>query len=199
VLYPLAERRVLEWVVHWASESAEVDAVYCTIGDNPENDALLELCERKGIHHRQGPEGNLLERHREIATTTDCDLLCRVTGDCPFVPPSEITRTIEAHRDSTGRYTTNHTPAMPVGTAVDVLDPSILDELAEMGDTHPVRRLREEPETWGTVKSDTEQWTQFSDAHTAVDTPDDYWRLVDAVDAIGTNPFDVTQWMAEQS
>jgi len=199
VLYTIANKKILEWVEERVNKSSAVDSVYVAVGDNPENDAVVELCEREQTVYIQGPEDNLLQRHKLVADSSKCDIFCRVTGDCPFVPPSEITRTIEAHLNNQNRYTTNHTPEMPIGTAVDVLNRNLLEELADRGDRHPVKRLRENPEQWGTVYTDDERWTQFSEAHTAIDTPNDYWRLVDAIDAVGTDPFDVTQWVAEQN
>jgi spore coat polysaccharide biosynthesis protein SpsF len=39
---------------------------------------------------------------------------------------------------------------------------------------------------------------RFSDARIAVDTPDDYWLLSDAVEAVGSRPRAVAEWIAER-
>lgn len=198
-MYTLGERRILEWVVHRARTSTTVDSVFVTVGDEPENDALVELCTQLEVPHLRGPEEDLVQRHHQVAAESGCDVLCRITADCPFVPPSEITRTVDEHRGGNIRYTTNHTPSMPVGTAVDVIDPDLIGELLDAGYTHPAKQPRKDPRRWGTNRVASEKWVEFSDAHTAVDTPADYWRLVDAVSAVGTDPFAVTQWVAGQS
>jgi spore coat polysaccharide biosynthesis protein SpsF len=87
---------------------------------------------------------------------------------------------------------------MPTGTAVDAVDREVLMELSKRGDSHPVRRLRENPEEWDAVFTPNDRWAEFADTHVAVDTPDDYWRLLDAVETAGDDPVAVTGWVAEQ-
>ena len=199
VLFSLADQTVFKWVVTRAATSNRIDNVIATIGDRPENQALTELCERDAIEYCRGPEGNLLHRHQTVAEMTDCDILCRVTADCPFVPPEEITRVIEAHQQNEARYTTNNTDEMPLGTAVDAIDVDVLDELASLGETHPVNRLRAEPHKWNVKFSPNENLTPHGDADVAVDTPTDYWRLVDAVEEVGTHPMRVIKYVSEQN
>lgn len=197
VLYPLGERRVLGWVIQRGQMSESIDKTMVTVGDSSENDAIIELCERKEISYSQAPENDLLKRHLNIIEQTDCDVLCRVTGDCPFVLPSEIDRVVRDHKRNDARYTTNVTNKMPVGTAVDVINQDVLKKLHDIGDTHPVRRLRNNPKKWNTVVTPNKQLETYSDIHTAVDTPKDYWILSDAVAAVGDDPLTVTQWIAE--
>jgi hypothetical protein len=87
---------------------------------------------------------------------------------------------------------------MPIGTAVDVIDRDMLKKLHDIGDTHPVRRPRNNPKEWNTIVTPNEQWKAYSDTHTAVDTPQDYWALSDAIAAVGDDPLSVTKWIAEQ-
>lgn len=196
VMYHLGNRRVIEWVVDRCRTAETVDEVVLAPGDAAPNAALRSLAERRGWRCIPGPEDDLLERHRRVADDIGCDRLVRITGDCPFVPPSEVDRVVEAHERGGDRYTTNVTDSMPVGTAVDVLDAEVLDDLAAEGATHPVARLRDDPERWGTRFTDSPDWTAWGEAHTAVDTPDDYWRLIDAVEAVGTDPCAVTEHLA---
>jgi len=87
---------------------------------------------------------------------------------------------------------------MPIGTSVDVFDPEILAELEENGENHPVRKLRENRDKWKTIFTGNEKWEKF-DAHTAVDTPDDYWNLTEAVEKAGYKPLEVTRFLSEKS
>ena len=198
VLYPLGSRRVLGWVVERARRAERAGDLILTVGDRPENDTIREWCNRNKVAFDTGPEDDLLQRHYQAAETADSDPVVRVTGDCPFVPPSEIDRVIAEHEGNDARYTTNLTEEMPIGTAVDVIDRAVLEELRELGDSHPVRRLRENPEEWAVAVTPNEQWTALGEAHTAVDTPADYWRLSDAIEAVGEEPHAVTEWVAER-
>ena len=198
VLYTLGSRRVLGWVIERAQRIEQPAEVVLTVGDRPENDAIREWCDRHEIPYSSGPEDDLLERHSLAAAMMDSDPVVRVTGDCPFVPPSEIDRLVREHEQNDARYTTNLADDMPIGTAVDVIDRKVLEELRELGDTHPVRRLRNNPEEWDVVVSPNEQWMSFNDAHIAVDTPEDYWLLSDAIKAVGSRPRAVAEWIAER-
>lgn len=198
VLYNLGNRRLLQWAIDRPTAADTVDKTVVTVGDRPENDAITEFCDRKGIEYSVGPEEDLLLRHLTVATETDCDLLVRITADCPFVPTAEIDRIIKRHLSNNARYTTNGVEKMPIGTAVDAINKGVLEELRQLGDSHPVRRLRNNPEKWDVDTSPNEQWTEFTDTHVAVDTPDDYWMLSDAIEAVGDQPCAVVKWVSER-
>ena len=198
VLLHLGDRRLLQWSLDRARTAETVDQTAAAIGDKPENDAIESYCERVDIDYVVGPEDDLVARHRAVVDRTDCDILVRITADCPFVPGDEIDRIVEAHRENDARYTTNSTDSMPVGTAVDAIDPDLLADLDSLGETHPVRLARSNPEKWGTVRTDDQSWHELSDAHIAVDTPTDYWVLQDALDAVGDDPRAVAGWVLEQ-
>jgi spore coat polysaccharide biosynthesis protein SpsF len=197
VLLHLGERRILGWVLTRAEAATNINQTIVAVGDRHENKAIIEYCDREEIQTIVGPEENLLARHLAVAEQTDCDLFVRITADCPFVSPAEIDRVVKAHRENGARYTTNNTDAMPIGTAVDVLEPGLLADLDEHGETHPVKRPRAAPNDWGTVRDDNPAWHEFGDVHMAVDTPDDYWSLTDAVEAVGEDPQSVAKWLSQ--
>jgi spore coat polysaccharide biosynthesis protein SpsF len=197
VLYSLKGRRIVRRVVDQVWKANKPERTLLAIGDQPENAAIEGWSMRNNVEYYCGPENNLLNRHLEAAKAVDGDPIIRVTGDCPFLPSSEIDRVIQKHLNNNARYTTNVTEEMPVGTAVDVIDRVLLEELQHLGDTHPVRRLRLNPEKWAVSFTPGEKWTKFSDAHIAVDTPTDYWTLTDAVQSVGNDPVDVLRWVTE--
>jgi spore coat polysaccharide biosynthesis protein SpsF len=188
VLYPLGDRRVVEWVYDRAQTAAHVDLPALAVGDADPNTALTTLADRRGWSCVVGPEDDLLARHLCVVSETGADLLVRITGDCPFVPPDEIDRVVATHRENDARYTTNHVEGMPIGTAVDVIEPALLDELAARDETHPVALPRSAPDEWGVAHTAAPDLTARGPAHAAVDTPADYWRLSDAVAAVGPTP-----------
>ncbi len=196
VLLHLGNRRILEWTVDRTEMAENIEETVVTIGDQPENDAIEEYCERAGVDSVVGPEDDLLARHLAVAEQTDCDVLVRITADCPFVPSDEIDRVVEEHLSNEAQYTTNHTGEMPIGTAVDAIDPDLLAEFESLGEDHPVKLARSEPDEWGTVWTDNPTWYGLSNAHIAVDTPTDYWSLADALDAVGDTPREVAEWVS---
>lgn len=195
VLLHIADRRILRWVSERVKEAETVDQLVVAIGDRPENKAIIEYCERTDAEYVVGPEDDLLIRHLNVVEQTNCDVLVRITADCPLVPSEEIDRVAEEHFANDTRYTTNATSEAPVGLEVDVIDPSVLRELESLEETHPVKRLRADPEEWGTMWSKNESWREFSDVHMAIDTPEDYWSIIDAVEAVGDDPRTVAEWL----
>lgn len=198
VLYPLGEQRILEKVIDRANTAIEPDEIIVTVGDQPENDAIVEWCRRNNINFYVGSEEDLLSRHLGAAKSIDSDPIIRITGDCPFIPPSEIDRVIREYKQKSVDYTTNFSEEMPTGTAVDVIEKNTLLQLNKIGDTHPVQRLRDNPEKWDVVFSPNDSWIKFKDTHIAVDTPEDYWTLSDAIKTVGDDPRAVAEWVAER-
>lgn len=198
VLFPLGDRRILRWSIDRSQDAETIDETVVAIGDRPENDAIEGYCDRTDIDYIVGPEDDLLERHLGVVEETACDLLVRITADCPFVPSAEIDRVVEEHLSNDTRYTTNVTENMPIGIGVDVIDPSLLREFRSLGETHPVKLARAKPTDWGTVWSDDRIWDSLSDAHLAVDTPTDYWSIVDALEAVGDDSRAVAEWLASR-
>lgn len=197
----IGEKRVLDWGVSRCESAAEPDLVVVATGDQPENEAITELCRRKDYEYVIGPEDDLLARHRKVVQETGSDLLVRVTADCPFVPPEEVDRTIREHRANDASYTRNSYPdEVPTGIGVDVLEPSLLDALHKRGEKHPIKLALKKPEEWGAkFLKPPKRWADKSNIHMAVDTPQDYWSLVDAVEAVGPNPLDVARWIDKEN
>jgi spore coat polysaccharide biosynthesis protein SpsF len=196
VLLPIGERRVLGWVVDRCRGAETVDDVVVLIGDNGENDALTEWCNRRDCRYVRGAESDLLARYRDGVSSVDPGLIVRVTGDCPFVPSDEIDRVVAAHSGTDAVYTSNRTDRMPIGSAVDVIEPSVLDALADGETTHPVVPLLDNLEEWATTITGNSDLERFDGTHFAVDTPSDYWRLTDALAARGPEPVAILEWLS---
>lgn len=196
-LLHLGHARMVESVYQSCSVAEMIFDVILVTGDDSANDALVEWAERHGISYFVGSESNLLKRHRKAAEDFDTDPVVRVCGDSPFIIPSEIDRIVSEHNKNDADYTTNVADDMPGDTSVDVIDREVLDELAELGDTHPIERLRKEPERWNVEFSSNPNLARFQTVGTDVDTPTEYWRLFDAVNAVGSDPFSVREYLLE--
>ena len=196
VLLQLGDKRVIEHVVARCRAAETIDKVVLTTGLGAENDAIREWCNRNDVQHMAGEESQLLSRHMAVATETDCDQLVRITGDCPFLPPEEIDRLVRAHNNET--YTTNFTERMPIGTDIDVLSPGVLQRLQQNGETHPVKELRANTEKWNVTVTENEWLCKFTYVDIAVDTPDDYWLLVDATEIVGSDPTEIIELLSKR-
>ena len=197
VLFPLGDRRLLQWVVYRSQKSSEADLVRLTVGDCPENEAILEWARRNKVDFGVGPEDNLLERHHRIAVRYDTDIIVRITGDCPLVPPSEIDRVVGEHRKNDALYSTNACESMPRGFAVDVIDIEALKKLKELGEEHPVSRMRRNPKEWAVYFTPNKKFSRFSELDVSIDTPDDYWCIIDAMRSVGQDPIRICEHLVD--
>lgn len=196
-LLPLGHARIVESVYQYCSAAETISDVILVTGDDPANDALVEWAKRHGVSYFVGSESNLLNRHREAAEDFDTDPVVRICGDSPFIIPSEIDRIVSEHEENDADYTTNVADDMPRDTSVDVVNREVLNKLAELGDTHPVERLRKESERWNVHFSANPKLGRFQPIGTDVDTPAEYWRLFDAIEAVGPDPLFVREYLLE--
>jgi len=197
VLLHIDERRIFEWVVERCRSSTESSDVIVAAGNAPENRAILECCERNDYQHMSGSEDNLLARHHAVAHEYDADALVRVTADSPFLPPSEIDRLLSIHRTNDARYTSSLVDPMPGGTMLDIMERSLLDDLMEADETHPAKPQLNAPDEWRTCFSGNETIEEYAGSSVAVDHPEEYWSLIDAVDAVGSDPLDVLRYVSK--
>jgi len=197
-LLSLGHARLIESVYECCSAAKTISEVILVTGDDPANDALVEWARRHNISHFVGSESNLLNRHRKAAGHFDTDPIIRICGDSPFIISSEIDRIVSEHRENDADYTTNVADDMPHDTSVDVVDREVLSKLAELGDTHPIKRLRKEPNQWNVSFSSNPNLTQFRSIGTDVDTPAEYWRILDAIDTVGSDPFSVREYLLSE-
>jgi spore coat polysaccharide biosynthesis protein SpsF len=87
---------------------------------------------------------------------------------------------------------------MPKGFAVDAIDVDVLRRLSELGETHPVARLRKDAGEWKVCFTPNERWEKFAGIDVSVDTPADYWYTIDAMAAVGATPNDLCRWIAQR-
>jgi len=194
-MLPLGNRRVIERTANRCESSELVHKVVVAVGDEDCNEAIVQWCKREGIEYSIGSEKNLLQRHNRVVGKTGADTLVRVTADSPFIYPDEIDRLVEQHRCHGSDYTTNFTDRMPVGTIVDIISSDVLEELGRRGESHPVARLRNRAEDYDVRFSDDSELREISDAHLEVNTPKQYWALIDAFEDVGSDTLAIGRWL----
>jgi spore coat polysaccharide biosynthesis protein SpsF len=195
MLLSLGHNRVIDWVYERCN-TTEIGDIWGTTSLADADYASVSWCERSDINYVRGPESNLLKRHLMVADKAGADTVIRINGDCPFVPPAEIHRVCDIYRNNNPHYTTNQTGTVPHGINVDIIPTEVLRRLNSEGHSHPVLPLREADEN--TTFTESTDWNGFTTPELTLDTPSDYWRFVDAVDAVGGDPRDVARWIENE-
>jgi len=102
VLLPLGGKTVLEQVVERARRSKYIHEVIVATTDNPSDDEIAALCEKKHITYFRGEEQDVLARTYEAAKTHHVKHICRITADCPLIDPRYIS--LVAKKYASGQY-----------------------------------------------------------------------------------------------
>jgi len=87
VLLLLRDRTVLEWGVERMRRVDGADEVIVATTTSPEDDAIVKLCEKKGISVTRGSETDVLSRYYGAACEHKLDVVARITSDCPLIEP----------------------------------------------------------------------------------------------------------------
>ncbi len=131
VLADIAGAPMLVRVVTRAARAAILDEVVVATSDNPEDDAVAEVCERHGFECFRGSALDVLDRFVEAARTYDAEVIVRLTADCPIIDPELIDRTVQTMLDRGVRFAANRLPwdrTFPIGLDVEVCSREALEE-----------------------------------------------------------------------
>jgi len=110
----------LEWVVDRVRTSNVADTVIVATTTNPFDDAVEELCVRRGYDYLRGSEEDVLDRYFEAAQKFQSRIMVRVMSDNPLVDIPEMDRLIETRESEGLDYANNHPAGLPVGTGSEV-------------------------------------------------------------------------------
>ena len=121
VLKPLGNKFALEILLARLSASVKIDTICVATStlkaDNILCDAVLQL----GIPVYRGSENDVLSRFYEVAKHYEADIIVRITGDCPLIDPTLVTKIIDMFEENNVDYVSNiNPPTFPDGLDVEV-------------------------------------------------------------------------------
>jgi spore coat polysaccharide biosynthesis protein SpsF len=142
VLMDVAGRPLLERELERLERCARADEVMLAVTDNPDDDPLVALAERRGLRWYRGSEHDVLARYAGAAREARADLVVRVTSDCPLIDPDETDAVIAAleQRRATCDYASNRLePHLPRGLDTEALWRDALERMDRMATSRPAR------------------------------------------------------------
>jgi spore coat polysaccharide biosynthesis protein SpsF len=127
-----------------------------------------------------GPEHDVLKRYYDAAVQMDADFICRVTSDCPLLPPYIVSKAIKLAYMNCYDYVGNVDPRFRTaldGQDVEVMSRKMLtwahDTATEKQDREHVTTIcRSNPPDWARIGTIIGFFDQ-SDLKLSVDTPED--------------------------
>jgi spore coat polysaccharide biosynthesis protein SpsF len=85
LLLPIQGETVIGLMIDRLKLSPYLDEIVIATSDNPEDDELCSIAEKKGIRCFRGHEQNVVERLYLAGREYGLDYILNVTGDCPLV------------------------------------------------------------------------------------------------------------------
>lgn len=82
---PIQGREMLRFLFQRLKNSKKTKLFIFATTLSKEDEVLVEIANQEGFNVFRGSTDNLVSRYYQAASYYDVDLICRVTGDCPFV------------------------------------------------------------------------------------------------------------------
>lgn len=156
----------------------------CTVAVlTPEGDPIVQEFKTRATIE-QGPEHDVLKRYELAFNKYEPDLLVRVTGDCPLIPPPLISHLTELAITKGYDYMSNVDDRFRTsidGADCEVISARLFDVLAEHARTpydreHVTPFVRRSPPEWAKLGIALNHF-DVSDIKLSVDTPEDLDRV----------------------
>jgi len=128
VLKPLLGKPMLQRQIERIQRSNLINNIVIATSIEPEDDAIVKLCDDLKIKCFRGNLGNVLDRYYHAAIKYNADHIVRLTGDCPLIDPQIIDQVITMHLDNKTDYCSNcNPPTFPDGLDVEVFTQKALN------------------------------------------------------------------------
>jgi len=95
VLAPISGAPLIELLLRRLTKSEKLHQIIVVTSTDPRNLPLVELVQNLGFPCEQGSEDDVLDRYVHAADKYQCDVVVRITGDCPLIDPDLVDEAIE--------------------------------------------------------------------------------------------------------
>jgi spore coat polysaccharide biosynthesis protein SpsF (cytidylyltransferase family) len=197
---PIGNKRMLDHVIEACQSAAKYSNKY-TYRTNytvqialliPEGDIIRRAFTGSQVDIIEGPEFDVLTRFMAAQTKYQADYVCRITGDCPLIPPFVISKHISLAVVGKYDYVSNVDEACRLsldGIDCEVLSSRMLTWLNMNADgpldrEHVTTLARSHPPIWS-KRGFTASYFDHSHLKLSVDTPEDLDAVRKEYDRVG--------------
>ena len=107
----------------------KANEIILAIPNTKENDILEKFAKQNETKYFRGSEEDVLSRYFKTAKKNKCDVVVRITADCPLIDPGIIDKIVQEHFNSEADYTANVLKrTYPKGLDVEVLNFNALEK-----------------------------------------------------------------------
>ena len=150
VMMNIAGRSMLAYLLERISKAHSLDSIVVATTPNPQDNVIIEECERRGIPNFRGSETDVLGRYVSAARACRADIVVRVTADNPFTDPDSIDRVVDKIALEGAEYVIED--GLPAGTTGEALTWNALSYIDSVAVSQPHREhvtlyAKENPQT----------------------------------------------------
>jgi len=122
----------IEHIIFALKKSKMIDNIVVLTSDKEADDVLAKYLKKNNYLYFRGSENDVLQRYVEAGRKFPCDLVVRITADCPLVDPEIVDKVIQNALLSGADYTSNVIErTFPDGHDVEVIKYSVLKKINE--------------------------------------------------------------------
>jgi spore coat polysaccharide biosynthesis protein SpsF len=176
--------------------ASSLDALVVATSVDSSDDELVAVLEQQGITCVRGPLEDVLGRFLVVLETRTCDVVVRLTADCPLISPEVIDLVVERFHESAADYVSNTmNPSFPDGLDVEVMSVQVLREVgSESTDPHEREHVTlgiyRHPERFSIENVFDPSGRDNSRLRWTVDTPDDLAFVAEIYAHLGPDAFE---------
>lgn len=178
ILKPIAGKALLDHVLGRILLLALPVKTVVATSDLPQDDAIAQHCQSKGVAVYRGSETDVLERYYQCACENGFEHVVRLTADNPFTDIEELQRLIELHLARHNDYTHSF-GIMPLGVGAEIfafaaLERSVWEGNAPNHREHVNEYIQEHPDIFRIGVLEIPAAKRYPNLRLTVDTEDDY-------------------------
>lgn len=193
VMLPLAGEPLLVRMVERVQASGLAGVIVVATTTDPADDAIVRLCEERGLNVFRGDQDDLLDRHYQAARAYGAEAVVKIPSDCPLIDPAVIDLVLGRYLDHAAEvdFVSNLHPATyPDGNDVEIMSMSTLatawrEATRHMEREHTTPYIWEHPDRF---RIDNVRWPaglDYSMTHRwTIDYPEDYDFISAVYDAL---------------
>ena len=126
VLLDLGGQSMLARTLNRTGRAAGLDELVVATTTDKGDDALQKFCERAGYACFRGNAYDVLDRYYQCTKMVAAETVVRITADCPFIAPEEITRLLKVYQKGEYDFVANRLPppfkrTTPIGMDTEIV------------------------------------------------------------------------------
>ena len=127
VLLDLGVKPMLCFQLERIKRSKTIDSIVIATTSSSSDDIIANIATQENVICFRGSENDVLGRYAEAAKAVKCDVVVRITGDCPFIDPQIIDDVVTTFLNGDFDYVSNCLPpTFPDGLDVEVFHLQVL-------------------------------------------------------------------------